>query len=112
MDGIYWTGRVHTVENSYCVADYNHVFNEGKLVGCPTAVPGLMKYRLEAGLISSFSTRPGRVCTEESDSYVHSINGLGQNAVCNVRNFSLTEIRTALPAVSILHSSAIKYAHP
>ena len=62
------------------------VLNEGKLVGCPTVVPGLMEYRLGGTItcalfpISSFSTRCGRVRTEESDFYVHCGNGLGQNA--------------------------------
>ena len=36
---------LHTEESSYCVADYC-VLNAGKLVGCPTVVPELMKYRL------------------------------------------------------------------
>ena len=62
--------RVHTEENSYCEASCR-VLNEGKLVGCPTVVPGLMKYRLVGTItcalfpISSFSTRCGRVRTEE-----------------------------------------------
>ena len=49
-----------------------------------------MKYRLVGTItcalfpISSFSTRCGRVRTEELDSYVHCVNGLGQNAECYV----------------------------
>ena len=41
----YPNNHVHTEENSYCLADCR-VLNEGKLVGCPTIVPGLVKYRL------------------------------------------------------------------
>ena len=37
--------RVHTEENSYCEDDFR-VLNVGKLVGCPTVVPRLIKYRL------------------------------------------------------------------
>ena len=37
--------RVRTEEDSYCEDDC-HVLNEGKLVGCPTVVPRLMKYCL------------------------------------------------------------------
>ena len=77
--------RVCTEENSYCENDCR-VLNEGKLRGCPTVVPGLMKYRLvgttcvHAIPISSFSTRCGRVRTEETGSCVHCVNGLDQNA--------------------------------
>ena len=62
-DDIYPDCRVHTEENLYCVADCR-VLNERKLAGCPTVVPGLLKYRLAGTTyvppipISSFSTRP------------------------------------------------------
>ena len=49
----------------------------------------------------------GHVRTEESDSYVHGINRLGQNAEWHVRNIWLTEIWTTSLAVAILHFSAL-----
>ena len=61
-------------------------------------VPRLMKYRLGGTItcalfpISSFSTRCGRVRTEESDSYVHCVNGLGQNANCNVNRHGVDSL--------------------
>ena len=57
-----------------------------------------MKYRLGGTItcalfpISSFSTRCGRVRTEESDSYVHGVNGLGQNADCYVNRHGLDSL--------------------
>ena len=59
-------------------------------LGADGRARGLMKYRLGGTIscalfpISSFSTRCGRVRTEESDSYVYCVNGLGQNADCYV----------------------------
>ena len=50
-----------------------------------------MKYRLGGTItctlfpISSFSTWCVRVCTKESDSYIHCVNGLGQNTDCYVK---------------------------
>ena len=38
--------RVRTEENAYCEDDCRVLLNEGKLVGCSSVVPGLMKYRL------------------------------------------------------------------
>ena len=46
--------------------------------------------------ISSFSTRCGRVRTEESDSYVHCVNGLGQNADCYVNRHGVDSLIEAL----------------
>ena len=43
-------------------------------------------------LISSFSTRCGRVRTEESDSYVLCVNGLGQNADCYVNRHGVDSL--------------------
>ena len=89
-DDNYLTDRVHTEENSYCVADC-HVLNEEKLVGCPTAVPGLIRYCLEALFTNTlfpifliqYTTR--HVRTKESDSYVHFVNGLSQKVEWYVR---------------------------
>ena len=87
----------HTEENSYCEADCR-ILNERKLVGCLTVVPGLLKYRLGGTItcvlfpISSFSTRCGRVRTEELDSYVHCVNGLGQNSDCYVNRHGVDSL--------------------
>ena len=57
-----------------------------------------MKYRRGGTItcalfpISSFSTRCSRVRTEESDSYVHCVNGLGQNADCYVNRHSVDSL--------------------
>ena len=79
------TTVVYSIKENFLGADCR-VLNEGKLLGCPTVVPGLMKYRLVGTTyvhdipISSFSTRCVRVRTEETGPYVHCVNGLDQNA--------------------------------
>ena len=93
--------RVGTEENSYCKDDCR-VLNEGKLLGCPTVVPGLMKYRLlgttyvHAIPISSFSTRCGRVRTEETGSYVHCVNGLDKTADWYVNRHGVDRLSGAI----------------
>ena len=73
-DDIYPTGRVHTEQNSYCLADWR-VLKEGKLVRFPTA-DEILSWRHDFPT-SSFSARPCRVRTEESDSYVHGCKRVG-----------------------------------
>ena len=57
-----------------------------------------MKYRLGGTItcalfpISSFSTRCGRVRTEKLDSYIHCVNGLGQNADCYVNRHGVDSL--------------------
>ena len=72
-------------------------------------VPRLMKYHLvDTTYVCAFSDfffqyTTDRVCTEELDSCVHGINGLGQNMKWHERNFQPNEIRMA---ATMLHSSA------
>ena len=71
-----------------------------------------MKYRLGGTIacalfpISSFSTRCGRVRTEELDSYVHCVNGLGQNADCYVNRHGVDSL---IGAHGNSHLSVLQY---
>ena len=96
------------------------VLNEGKLLGCLTVVPGLMKYRLvgttyvHAIPISSFSTRCGRVRTEETGSYVHCVNGLDQNADWYVNWHSVDRLSGAIViyTLGVMPEGSFYVIHP
>ena len=108
---IYLHCHVYTDENSFCIADC-YVLNERKLFGCLTVLPWLMKYRLcGTTCVHAFSDffiqyMTDRI-TEELDSYLHGVNGLGKNTEWHMQSLWLTEILTTTLAVAILHSSTV-----
>ena len=76
-------------------------------------MPGLMKYRLvgttyvHAIPISSFSTRCVRVRTEETGSYVHCVNGLGQNANWYVNRHGVDRLGDAIVIYTECHAQRV-----
>ena len=110
-----------TEENSYCEDDCC-VLNEGKLLGCPTVVYSMKENFLGARLIkiclvgttyvhsiplSSFSTQCGCVRTEETETYVHCVNGLDQNAYWYVNRHGVDRLSGAIVIYTGCHARMV-----
>ena len=57
--------------------------------------------------ISSFSTRCSRVCTEETGSYVHCVNGMDQNADWYVNQHSVDRLSGAIVIYTGCHGRRV-----